>query len=695
MRGLPGDGPRQEEAMRTKIYVFVFVVVLLFPGFLFAAGENAKDTEKPTITISEDIDEAVTREAAKVKEEFEVKFELLAVRKPFTWSKDTLTYMYEWGLSIPSKVPLLLKGAADHSKVLGVSGTLILILFLAALLYSFFWQKRVISWIEAKTEPLARLFSGKSYTYFVVVIDIITCALIPIVLLGFYGLFCTLFDYRTNWFSYVGRLLWLWFGVTVTRRVFKQLLTNKDVSAAASLYGPRVYRWIRVIILYSAVMLAVYWFVAIFEARKDVIDLLAFFVSISITFFLLLLALRKKAIFSVLPKLENPIYRILYGFIRYFYYPLVLVTLSGALLWTFGYHDLGLIILRKIWMTTLAFVAIALIHHVITVLLDRWLRRLKSPDEHAIKLARTSKTILLYVTILASIIIILNLLGLLDPLQRIMSFPLMHVGDSAIRFWTILKAVIIVISFYFAANLVQSYLDYKVYPSLGVDPGLGLVINTSFKYFIIAIAFIVALNIIGVDLKVLLVFAGAIGIGIGLGLQSVASNVISGFIIIFGRKIRKGDWIEVDGRLGHVSDIYLRATKMKSRDDIEYLVPNANLVSNTIINYSYSSPLIRIHLPVGVSYKSDPDKVREILMDVAERNEMVFHGKKPLVRFMEYADSALSFELLVWINVRTIPKEDVMSSLYFTIFEEFKKHGIEIPFPQRDIHVKTQPLPET
>ena len=698
MRGLPGDGSHQRRAMRIKICVLAFVVILLFPGLLFAAGENAKnaDAEKPTIIISEDIDEAVTREATKVKKEFEDKFESLAVRKPFTWSEDTLAYMYEWGLLIPSKVPLLLKGAADHSKVLGASGTLLLILFLATLLYSFFWQKRVISWIEAKTKPLAKLFSGKSYTYFVVVIDVITCALVPIVLLGFYGLFCTLFDYRTGWFSYIGRLLWLWFGVTLTSRVFKQLLTNKDVSAAARSHGPRVYRWIRVIILYSAVMLAVYWLVAIFEARKDVTDLLSFFVYISITFFLLLLALKKKAIFSVLPKLENPIYRNLYKFIRYFYYPLVLVTLSGALLWTFGYHDLGLIILRKIWMTTLAFIAIAFIHHVITVLLDRWLRKLESPDEHADKLARTSKTILLYVTVLASVIIILNLLGLLDPLQRIMSFPLMHVGESAIRFWTILKAVIIVISFYFAANLVLSYLDYKVYPSLGVDPGLGLVLNTSFKYFIIGVAFIVALNIIGIDLKVLLVFAGAIGIGIGLGLQSVASNVISGFIIIFGRKIRKGDWIEVDGRLGHVSDIYLRATKMKTRDDIEHLVPNANLVSNTIINYSLSSPLIRIHLPVGVSYKSDPNKVKEILMDVAERNEMVFHNKEPLVRFIEYADSSLNFELLVWINVQTIPKEDVMSSLYFTIFEEFKKHGIKIPFPQRDIHVKTQPLtPET
>ncbi len=678
--------------MRTKIYIAALLLIMLVPSLLCAAEKKTEGAEESVITITEDIDKEVTREATKVKEELETKIVSLTVRKPFTWSEDTIIYMNAWARSLPARLPTLMKGIIEHSKVLGAFGTLILILFLAALLYSFIWQKRVILWIESKTKPLTKIFSGKSYPYFVAILDIITCALVPLILLGFYGLIGLLIDYRSDWFTYIGRLIWLWLGITLVSRVFKLLLTNKDLSEAARARGPRIYRWIRVIILYSAAMLALYWLVAIFEVRKDVIDLLSFFVSISIIFVLLLLSLKKKSIFSVLPKLDNPIYQQLYRFIRFFYYPLVLVTLSGALLWTFGYHDLGLIILRKIWTTTLAFIAIALANHIITTLLNRWLSNRAPSDENAYKLVRTSKTILLYATVLALALIILNLLGLFDPLQRIMSLPLMHVGTSPISFWTILKAMVIVISFYLAANLVQSYLDYKVYPALGVDPGLGLVLNTSIRYVLITIAFVIALNIIGIDFKVLLVFAGAIGIGIGLGLQSLAANVISGFIIIFGRKIRKGDWIEEDGRLAQVLYIHLRATKMKTRDNIEYLVPNANLTAKTIVNYSYSSPLVRIHLPVGVSYKSDPNKVREILMDVASRNEMTVHTKEPLVRFTEYADSSLNFELLVWINVRTTPKEDAMSSLYFTIFEEFKKHGIEIPFPQRDIHVKTQPL---
>jgi len=679
--------------MKARICALGIVVVLLFPGLLYAAKNNTKaaDKDKPAIHISEEIDEAVTREATKVKEEFEDKLELLAVRDHFAWGTDTLVYMNAWVLSIPSKVPQLLSTAAEHSKVLGISGTLILALFLAAILYSFFWQKRVISWVEEKAKPAGKLLSKKYYAYFIVVVDIATSVLVPAILLGAYALFGKIFEYETGWFTYIGRLLWLWFGATLISRTFRKLLTNRDASSAALSRGPTIYKWIRVIVLYSATVLALYWLVEIFETRKDVTALLSFFVALSITIFLLLPVLKKNVIMSVMPRLENPIYENLCKVVRFFYYPIVLVTLSGALLWTFGYDDLGLMILKRIWTTALAVIAIVLAHHILTVLLRRWMRTIETGNDYAHKFAKNLKSILLFVTVLALFVTVLNLLGLLNPLQRLLSIPLMQVGDSVIRLWTIMKAIIIVTSFYYAAILLQSYMDYKVYPTLGVDHGLGFVINTTFKYLIIGIAVIIALNMIGIDLKVLLVFAGAIGIGIGLGLQSVASNVISGFIIIFGRKIRRGDWIEVDGRLGHVSDIYLRATKMKSRDDVEYLVPNANLISNTIVNYSFSSPLIRIHLPVGVSYKSDPEKVREILMNVAENNELMSKEKKPLVRFMEYADSSLNFELLVWINVRETPKEDAMSSLYFTIFEEFKKHGIEIPFPQRDIHMKMQP----
>lgn len=195
---------------------------------------------------------------------------------------------------------------------------------------------------------------------------------------------------------------------------------------------------------------------------------------------------------------------------------------------------------------------------------------------------------------------------------------------------------------------------------------------------------------VGIDLRFLLVFAGALGIGIGLGLQNMAANVISGFTIIFGGKIRKGDWIDVGGTLGVVTDIFLRATKIRTRDNIEYLIPNSKFVSDTIINYSLSSPMIRIELPVGVSYNADPREVEKILLQVAKNEPLVSADEEPTVRFVEYADSSINFELLIWIDVRKTPRRRVRSALYFAIFEEFEKAGIEIPFPQRDIHIRSR-----
>jgi small-conductance mechanosensitive channel len=169
----------------------------------------------------------------------------------------------------------------------------------------------------------------------------------------------------------------------------------------------------------------------------------------------------------------------------------------------------------------------------------------------------------------------------------------------------------------------------------------------------------------------------------------MAANVISGFILIFGGKLRKGDWIEVGETMGMVTDIYLRATNVRTRDNIEYLIPNTEFISGTLVNYSLGSPLIRIEVPVGVSYHADPELVRKILLDVAGRERLVSKEKLPMVRFVGFGDSSIDFELLIWINVRTTPRRRVRSALYFAIFEELAKAGIEIPFPQRDIHVRS------
>jgi small-conductance mechanosensitive channel len=222
-----------------------------------------------------------------------------------------------------------------------------------------------------------------------------------------------------------------------------------------------------------------------------------------------------------------------------------------------------------------------------------------------------------------------------------------------------------------------------------VEQGTGYAIDTFLNYFLLIIGIFISLEIVGFDLRALLVFAGAIGIGLGLALQSVAANLISGFSIIFGGKIRKGDWLEVGDTLGMVSDIDLRATKLRSRDNIEYIIPNADIMSNTIVNYSLSSPMIRIAVSFGVSYGSDPREIEKIVLAVAEKEPEVMVGKKPEIRFIGYGDNSIDFQLLVWIDVRKTARRYIRSRLYFAIFDAFKQANIEIPFPQRDLHIRS------
>jgi small-conductance mechanosensitive channel len=140
---------------------------------------------------------------------------------------------------------------------------------------------------------------------------------------------------------------------------------------------------------------------------------------------------------------------------------------------------------------------------------------------------------------------------------------------------------------------------------------------------------------------------------------------------------------------GNVQEVGLRATKVRTRDNIEYLIPNANLTGGTIVNYTLSDPTIRVHVPVGVSYSSNPKEVEAILLKAAEGNERISKVKHPEVWFSGYGDSSLDFILLVWIDVRRVMENSVRSELYFTIFEDLAEAGIEIPFPQRDLHIRS------
>jgi small-conductance mechanosensitive channel len=676
------------------------ILILLFTGYLTAVpSSNAQDKRdtaekknESSISISDQMGDVMLQQATKVKGEFQKKVRSLFDRRPLGWDLNTIAYLSRQALSLPGKIPVFTHFVIEQSRVLGVIGSLLVLVFIAAVLYSLLGQRRVMGWVEQRVEPLSKFIPEATYPFVMSGIKVVVSALIPLLLLGSFALINAMINYSAVWFQLIGRLLGFWAVGALLLRLLKESLT-RDLFQVTAKHGKSIYRWARLALLYAIFGVAAYWAAEVFKIREDVLALLRFAISFSVTVVLLILHLNKTAFISFLPQFPVRSYMQFRRFLERYYFPLLFVSFLAAMLWCVGYRAFGQLVLVKIWFTGAAFVLIMLLYHNLQRFLNTWFQRLDRTDENARMFVSTLRSILKYATVASTLIVGLNMLGLLNPLQRIMSFPIFQLGNTTVTFWLIVMAILILLAVFSVTRLAQSYFDYKLYPSFGIDPGLGYALNTVFKFIALAIGFLIALNILGINLRFFLVFAGAIGIGVGLGLQNMAANVISGFTIIFGGKIRKGDWIEVGSMLGEVTDIYLRATKVRSRDNIEYLVPNSHIVSNTMVNYSLSSPLIRVELPVGVSYKADPRQVEKILLAAAENEPLVDKTHMPAVRFVEYADNSINFELLVWINVRKTPRRMVRSNLYFVIFEELARAGVEIPFPQRDIHIRSKVEP--
>ena len=674
----------------SRCFNIIFIVLLLWTSLSYAAApQPAPEKEKkPAISLPEDVGTNIAQRAASVKTELASRASSLFEREPIGWNWNTIEYLYKWALGLPLQLPEFINQVMEQSRVLGVAGSCVVFIFLIAVFYSLLGRKRILAKIEKKVQPLRQKIPDTVYPFFLSALKVVVSALIPLILLAGYSLIDAMIHYRADWFQLTGKLMILWAVGSLIINLLRESLTQ-NLFPATSRYGKRIFQLARLAVLYGLVGFAAIQAAEVFQVRPDVIALLKFAIAVSIVVILFLFHLMKTALMSILPKLP---YRPYQGFVRIldrFYYPIILLSFITALLWCIGYKQLGRVVLIRVWASGGTFILIMWVYHQTRKFLQKWYAARDVSDETAQFLFRSLRSILLYTTVLATVAIILNLLGLLDLFKRAVSFPVVELGTTRVTMWVILKAFLILLAFIYAARLLQAYLDYKIYPSLGIDAGLGYALDTSFKYTFIAIGVMICLKVVGLDLRFLLVFAGAAGIGIGLGLQHLAANVISGFTIIFGGKIRKGDWIELDRGLGMVTDIYLRATKIRTRDNIEHIIPNSNLISNTIVNYSLSSPMIRIDLPVGVSYRANPQKVKEILLEVAEKEPMVAKFQKPAVRFVEYGDSSINFEVLIWIDVRVTPRRNVRSALYFKIFEEFRKAGIEIPFPQRDIHIRS------
>ncbi len=262
------------------------------------------------------------------------------------------------------------------------------------------------------------------------------------------------------------------------------------------------------------------------------------------------------------------------------------------------------------------------------------------------------------------------------------------IGQSRLALGSLLFAIALLIVGLIATRIVHRWLTQTVLPRTGLDTGLQNSISTMFVYVGVIAAGLIALAQVGINLQNIALVAGALSVGIGFGLQSVVSNFVSGIILLAERPIRVGDMIDVKGQSGYVRRISVRATEIETFDRANVIVPNSELVTSVVTNWTHSNTTSRIILKIGVSYDSDPAKVREILMDAANAHPQVMKAPAPTVLLLGFGDNALEFELrCIVANVDT--SLSTKSDLFFAILRDFRSLGIEIPFPQREYRIRT------
>lgn len=270
-----------------------------------------------------------------------------------------------------------------------------------------------------------------------------------------------------------------------------------------------------------------------------------------------------------------------------------------------------------------------------------------------------------------------------------LNFPLFQLGGTQVTLWTLTYVILL----FTLLIVVSGQLKRWVARSLGrvsdVDKSIHQSIATIVRYVVIAVGVIIIVQSAGIDLSALTLLAGAAGVGIGFGLQNIINNFVSGLIILFERPIKIGDRVDVGTVHGDVVNISARSTTIITNDNIAIIVPNSEFISSKVTNWSYQDRKVRFDIPVGVSYSSDLDVVTRLLIEVANHHDGVLATPKPTVLFEEFGDSSLNFTLQVWTRqYATVPRV-LRSELNYAIARSFKQNNIEIPFPQRDLHVRS------
>ncbi|MCF7822447.1 MAG: mechanosensitive ion channel [Mariprofundaceae bacterium] len=291
------------------------------------------------------------------------------------------------------------------------------------------------------------------------------------------------------------------------------------------------------------------------------------------------------------------------------------------------------------------------------------------------------------------IMVALHLLGWLPSVLTALDGLAFNLGNARISLLLAIKLVFTVLFFWVIALWLSNFIEQRLNSFEHFSKSARVALAKTSKFLLIAIALFVGLDAAGVDLTALTVFSGAVGVGIGFGLQRISSNFISGFILLFDRSIKPGDVITVRDKFGWVQELRARYIVVRDRDGVETLIPNENLVTSEVINWSYSDTAVRIKLGVQISYNDDPEEAMALMLECAKASPRVQADPVPLTRLMEFGDNGILLELRIWIHDPENGLGGVRSEVNLAIWRAFKKAGITIPYPQRDIHIRNGHMP--
>lgn len=515
-------------------------------------------------------------------------------------------------------------------------------------------------------------------------------------------------------------------------KVLKGLLTEsfspekgdkKLITSLAYVSPKHLYKALNIILLFSLISLSIIAVLTVFEYQNDVVELLWFIYRVGILILLLWLATQKSLIFKLLPSAESKFGRLIHRIITIIYPVFITFIVSLFAIRSLGYPVLMYVLLKTcIKSFVVAFIAFWVwkflcyrLNYVRELHLKKKNIKKDTPEEnrfHAVtKIYQVAFNYV--VSLVAAIIIVRVWVGTFHdavgspaapyPVQKTFEYAgtiLKAIGNGLkYRFFfeegrytspvKICLALAVLFASFLVARYIKKSLDERVFSKLHLERGLRQTLSTLIRYIIIGIAALIGLSLAGIPLRSLAFFAGAFGIGIGFGMQNIIGNFVSGIILLFERPMGVGDVITLeDGTLGTIEKISARSTTLTTPDEITITVPNSKFVESRITNWTHPIPRMRGSVKVGVSYETDTELVKKCLLEIAKQNSNVRIYPEPFVRFAEFGDNALNFELYFWADDPG-KRWFAQSELNFTIAKVFRKNNIEIPFPQRDIHIRS------